>query len=320
MKSNVKRLSVWSSAVMLLPLCVSAQQAPMVHIRGIITDSKTHLPVAGVTVSAVQAKHDARTDTQGYFNLELHGVNPGADVLIHIEKGGYRADDLTEAASDNVVYQIQIFSAATAPKTKSEGPHDKTVQAIKSPLEVVAFDSSNDITIANNGPLSVYMVSLVLKSEQDSRSYELGFDIEPGKFYKHPFPPPSASEGAMLAIDGKEHFRVIMPLAKLADTWNEHLRKAVGLFQKCGMMLIYFSPSDSAFLTMKDAYSWKPERPLLNLLGLGYGDASGTLYYRVKGFTETKEQSVPLVVIVAIDGDRCPHAVAVPFAPNQSHP
>ena len=118
----------------------------------------------------------------------------------------------------------------------------------------------------------------------------------------------------------KEHFRVIMPLAKLADTWNEHFRKAVGLFQKCGMMLLYFSPSDPAFLQMKDAYSWKPERPLLNLLGLGYGDASDTLYYRVKGFTETKEQSVPLVVTVAVDGDKCPHGVLVPFTPTQSHP
>lgn len=319
MKSNLKRLSIWSS-VMLLPLCVSAQQAPMVHIRGIITDSKTHRPVAGVTVSAVQEKHDARTDRQGYFNLELHGVKPGADVLIHIEKGGYRADDLTEAASDNVVYQIQIFSAPTAPKTKSEGPSEKTVQSLKNPLEVVACDSSSSITIANNGPLSVYVVSLVLKSEQESRSYELGFDVEPGKIYMHPFLPPSKTEGALPLPAGEEHFRVIMPLAKLADTWDEHFRKAMGLFQKCGMMLLYFSPSDPAFLQMKDAYSWKPERPLINLLGLGYSDASGTLYYRVKGFTETKEQSVPLVVIVAIDGDKCPHAVAVPFTPTQSHP
>jgi hypothetical protein len=66
--------------------------------------------VAGVRVSAIEARHTATTDVNGFFSLELRdGTNPGADIRIHIQKAGYRADDLTEAASESVTYPIQIF-------------------------------------------------------------------------------------------------------------------------------------------------------------------------------------------------------------------
>jgi hypothetical protein len=65
--------------------------------------------VAGVIVSAIEARHNATTDTNGFFSLELReGTKPGADIRIHIEKEGYRAVDLTEAASENVTYPIRI--------------------------------------------------------------------------------------------------------------------------------------------------------------------------------------------------------------------
>lgn len=62
---------------------------------------------------------------------------------------------------------------------------------------------------------------------------------------------------------------------------------AMVLYRECGMMWIYFSPSDPEFLQVKDAYS-------RDYRGLGYRDASGTLYYRVKGFIGTKEQFSPV--------------------------
>jgi hypothetical protein len=93
----------------LLTMCLAAQQGTVLHVRGHITDATTRKDVVGVSVSAIEARHSATTDTNGFFSLELRdGVKPGDEVRIHIEKKGYRADDVTEAASDNVTYPIQI--------------------------------------------------------------------------------------------------------------------------------------------------------------------------------------------------------------------
>jgi hypothetical protein len=51
----------------------------------------------------------------GFFALELRdGMKPGDDVRIHIEKKGYRADDVTEAASDSVTHPLQITRLTSA--------------------------------------------------------------------------------------------------------------------------------------------------------------------------------------------------------------
>ena len=114
--------------LLLLTLCSLAQQAMIVHVRGHITDAATHKAVAGVSISSVKARHDATTDVNGFFSLDLRdGMNPGDEVRIHIEKDGYRADDVTEAASESVTYPIQL----TAHRTPSLGALPKQ-QAVTS--------------------------------------------------------------------------------------------------------------------------------------------------------------------------------------------
>jgi hypothetical protein len=93
----------------LLTLGSFAQQGAILHVRGHVTDGVTHRDLAGVAVSAVEARHSTTTDTNGFFSLELrNGPRPGDDVRIHVEKTGYRADDLTVAVSETVTQPIQL--------------------------------------------------------------------------------------------------------------------------------------------------------------------------------------------------------------------
>ena len=106
-----------------LVVSLAAQQKTSLHIRGQVTDAGSGKPVAGVAVSSVTAKHDAVSDSNGFFSLELlEDVTAGAEVRIRIAKTGYRIDDLTEAASDSVIDPIRIYRVQGAPKPKSAPP------------------------------------------------------------------------------------------------------------------------------------------------------------------------------------------------------
>jgi hypothetical protein len=108
-----------------LALCSVAQQGTILHVRGHITDATTRRDVAGVTVGAVNARHSATTDVNGFFSVELRdGTRLGDDVRIHIEMEGYRADDVTEAASENVIYAIRISPLGKPPgRVRPPSPH-----------------------------------------------------------------------------------------------------------------------------------------------------------------------------------------------------
>jgi len=122
----VNKLIVSSLLPLLLTLCLAAQQGTILHVRGQITDATTHRDVAGVSISSVLARHDATTDANGFFVLELRdGVKPGDDVRIHIQKSGYRADDVTEAASETVTYPIRIRRLGKPSGSRSSPGHAK---------------------------------------------------------------------------------------------------------------------------------------------------------------------------------------------------
>jgi hypothetical protein len=121
---------------------VIAQQGATLHIRGQVTDAATHLDVSGVTVSAVEARHSTTTDVNGFFNLELReGTKPGQDIRIHVQKKGYRADDLTEAASETVTHPIRISPlvrpSAVATPLNSQPP----LQRMSKFVVMIPFDT-----------------------------------------------------------------------------------------------------------------------------------------------------------------------------------
>jgi hypothetical protein len=182
-------------------------------------------------------------------------------------------------------------TTAIPPKDSPEGksnvePSTKAVRPINNPLEILTFNSSNGISISNNGPLPVYVISLLVEAKEPraSASYGLGFDIKPGEIGKYPL---------------KEGFEKVRSLSLLADNWNEHLKKATELYQACGIQLTYLSPSDPGFQTMRAAHA-------KNSKGLAYDDALGALLYRVHGFSETKKQQVPIIVTATVNDATCP--------------
>jgi hypothetical protein len=61
--------------------------------------------------------------------------------------------------------------------------HPTPVRPVKAPLEIVEFNSSHNISIANNGPLSVYVMRLLINvtEPKSSKSFGLDFEIEPEK-------------------------------------------------------------------------------------------------------------------------------------------
>jgi len=126
-------------ALLLLAICPMAQQEVAPHVRGHVTDSTTHNAVSGVAVSSVEANHDAITDVNGFFALELRdGTKPGDDIRIHLEKEGYRADDLAVAASEKVTHPIEIFRIARArvPAT--------------APIPSIVAKGNGDVTVSGN--------------------------------------------------------------------------------------------------------------------------------------------------------------------------
>lgn len=169
----------------------------------------------------------------------------------------------------------------------AEAPKKK-LRPMKDPLEIVAFNSNQSISILNNGPLSVYILNLETKSTEPilTQSYGLGFDVGPGNVYQYQFK--------------QEDSEKLRTIDKLGSTWKEHLERATALYQTCGgIKLRFFSPSDPGFKVVKDFYSQNNQE-------LIYGDASASLVYRVHGFDETKEQPVPVVVMIMVN-DGCPH-------------
>lgn len=166
-------------------------------------------------------------------------------------------------------------------------PHKAAPQPIKAPLEIVAFRSDYGISIANNGPLSVHILSLFIKFESPdgTKSMALGLNVAPGKISEQKIPE-----------EGLPHLRTIR---KLADTWEDHVKKARELYAACGMQWTFFSPSDVSLQQIKDNYTGQNQ-------SLGYKDISGILYYRVQGLDKTEEQIVPVVESITVNNDTCP--------------
>lgn len=131
-----------SALTFLLALCAVAQQRTSLYIRGQITDSASRDDVAGVTVSAVEARHDATSDANGFFTLELRDeTKAGAAIRIHVQKEGYKSVDLTEAASENVTYAIRISRVGRSHPIGIY-PHQPPLQRTAKFVVMIPFDTA----------------------------------------------------------------------------------------------------------------------------------------------------------------------------------
>jgi hypothetical protein len=130
----------WSKfAIFLLAscLCVAGQQSTL-HLRGMVTDSQSHLPVSGANVSVAGglATRDDRTDTGGSFDLPLTAnVRRGDRVRLRVQKDGYEIYDNAVAASEDIVLQVPI-NPAGQPKPNKHPEHEPTFRALKGPFAV----------------------------------------------------------------------------------------------------------------------------------------------------------------------------------------
>jgi hypothetical protein len=167
-------------------------------------------------------------------------------------------------------------------------PSKPKVMPVENPLQITALNSTQDMSIANNGPLSVYVMDIFISVSEptESKSVQLGFDIGPGKIHEYKFQPDPTDI---------QHFKAIKDLAK---TWKEHYQRADELYRACGMELAYFSQADTRFQQITSHY-YQQGRSLI------YTDASSVIRYRVAGFPDTKSQTVPIVVIAVVD-QKCP--------------
>ncbi len=153
----------------------------------------------------------------------------------------------------------------------------------KNPLEIVAFNSSQDISLANNGPRSIYVIRLLVNEGSSSKSFGLDSEIEPGKTKK------------VLIGDG---FHNVRTLRGLAVSWNEHLKKAQVDYANC-WQFTFFSQSDARLLQIRDHYVGEGESFI-------YDRNIGTIYYKLDGSQGIKEQKVPIAVTVTVNADVCP--------------
>lgn len=186
---------------------------------------------------------------------------------------------------------------ALPPHLEVEAKPANPVNQIKDPLEIVAFRSDFGISVSNDGPIPIHVLSLVLRHEYETKSFGLALDIGPGKISQQ-----------LIHEEGILHMR---SSRKLADRWQEHIEKMTESYGSCGTRWIYFAPADPSLQQLKDNYTKQN-------VELGYNDISGSLYYRLAGAHETKEQVVPLVVTMMVNNDTCPRDVI--FTPHPLPP
>jgi hypothetical protein len=90
------------------------QKSPLT-LSGVVTDSKTHLPIEGAHVSLVGnlATHDVDTDVNGNFILVLSGtVQPAQIVRLLVKKDSYKTYGRDISVAPALTLQVPLDSAA----------------------------------------------------------------------------------------------------------------------------------------------------------------------------------------------------------------
>jgi hypothetical protein len=202
-------------------------------------------------------------------------------LALFLSIGGY----LLYGELDKALERLQMTYAkrvADFLNRSTKEPRNPPMQAklLDTPLELLSFNSSTNISVANNDPVPVYAIDIFmdLQNPRVSKTVRLGFDIEPGKVQEEKL---KGDLGEYRALRGQ------------AKTWNEHYQNVKERYEGCGMELVFFSPSDTSFIQIKNHYAISGP-PLM------FVDANAIFHYRVAGIAETKTQVVPVVALTAV--------------------
>jgi hypothetical protein len=124
--TRAHRTGLWIGSTIILMIVGSlllfhwGTQRP-VSLRGAVTvqdaDSRKEQPIADVEVTADLATGAAKSDSTGFFSLELRGfVRRGHPLVLHFRQPQYRPLDLTDFVGDKlyVVHMVPVASMANS--------------------------------------------------------------------------------------------------------------------------------------------------------------------------------------------------------------
>jgi hypothetical protein len=123
--TRAHRTEIWIGSTIILMILGTLllrwhTQRP-VSLRGAVTvkdaDSRKEQPIADVEVTADLATGTAKSDSTGFFSLELRGfVRRGHPVVLHFRQPQYRPLDVTDFVGDKlyVVLMLPLASAANS--------------------------------------------------------------------------------------------------------------------------------------------------------------------------------------------------------------
>jgi len=250
------------------------------HRSGVVSGRSTKVQVVSYVVLAVVLA------VGGYF---LYQRLDSALQRMQTEFAKKISDSMKERHGTNDKAEVKVDHPAepsSSNPTSNKPPESAVVskhKTIKNPLEIVAFNSGQDISVSNNGPVSVYAIRLLVNEGNFSKSFGLNSEIGPGKTKTIPI---------------RDGFVKVRTLRGLGDTWSEHLKKALAQYGNC-WQFTFFSQSDARLFQIRDHYISEGESFI-------YDKGMGTIYYRLDGFQGTKEEKVPIAITVTLDAAICP--------------
>lgn len=107
------------------------------NISGVVTDSDSHNPLAGVSVKVLQTNQGTVTDANGRFSIETSGF----PVTLIFSSIGYRPDSIVVRSSTPLNVTLHAISAALS-EVVVTGLGVATTQA-KSPIEITSVSSKD---------------------------------------------------------------------------------------------------------------------------------------------------------------------------------
>ena len=145
-------------------------------------------------------------------------------------------------------------------------------------LEVIGFNSTGSLTLANPARTSVYVIDIIATDDTTfvTESFQLGFEIPSIGIYTHELRKSPIAE-RLQSLTGP-------------GDWLTYYGKAFGSLGGC-LVTVFFSRSDLRLTQLIEHHKHTGQN-------LNFGEASGVLRYRFRGQTVTVKQVVQLTAVL----------------------